>query len=93
MRGFGRGLRSVGAVVEGADSAGNGAALTQSEVEVRSSRGLRAWCRGRCFGELRLWGTVLRLLSRRLRRVSAEGCEPGAEAEAEVVAVVERREA
>ena len=93
MRGFGRGLRSVGAVVEGADSVGNGAALTQSEVEVRFSRGLRAWCRGRCFGELRLWGTVLSLYRWRLRRVSAEGCEPGAEAEAEVVAVVERREA
>ncbi|ENO18751.1 hypothetical protein HMPREF9004_0421 [Schaalia cardiffensis F0333] len=65
------------------------------EVEVRFSRGLRAWCRGRCFGELRLWGTVLSLYRWRLRRVSAEGCEPGAEAEAEaeVVAVVERREA
>ena len=86
-------LRVAGAEAEGADAVGNGAALTQSEVEVRSSRGLRAWCRGRCFGELRLWGTVLSLYRWRLRRVSAEGCEPGAEAEAEVVAVVERREA
>lgn len=87
MRGFGRGLRSVGAVVEGADSVGNGAALTQSEVEVRFSRGLRAWCRGRCFGELRLWGTVLSLYRWRLRCASVVGCKPDA------VAVAERREA
>ena len=71
---------------------GNGAELVQMEAEASFSRGMRAWCRGRCFGELRLWGTVLRLLSRRLRRVSVVGCEPGAEAEAEVVAEVESRE-